>query len=560
MNTVMPSQNNMLNSIHYRCLSAILLYGIVSVINATTLDAKNINPGKNIYLNGILASGENLQAVLRKDVTISGEQAACVNCHRRSGLGTTEGQTIVMDITSRTLFSDITLKARRYLQSESNGATLERPAYTHRLLKQAIVQGIRSNGKPLNHTMPRYTLTDHDYNNLFTYLTTLSSKPSEGVTDKVFHIATIIDTAAPDEEIHAMQQVITQYVNEYNTETRYESKRVKHAPIQKEWHYETYRKIQHHFWLIDTDINQWRNQLDRYYMSQPVFAVISGLSHRSWGAVDAFCNDYALPCIFPTVDHPDASSNNYYSLYFSKGIALEAEALAKHLQKQASNNPIHVLHLINDKYANDKAPGIITNSLSHNNNIKLERRIISSTDTGHKSTPGDDWDSYDAIILSLSNTQISELVKKLNSRGNTNQTQYYAFSNAKFDKGIIDAVRQLDLNFFIVSPYVDQTMQKRKMLRASVWAKSRKIDIKYPRILSDTFTAFMIAGNALRHLRGNYYRDYLLELLEHKVERSVVSSLYPQLTIGPGQRYAAKACRIEKVSDSFNAVTPWIAP
>ena len=550
------SKNNFL----YRYLHALLLCGITSVVDASALDDKNIETGKAIYLKGVLPSGQNLTATIRDDVTISGEQAACVNCHRRSGLGTTEGQTIVMAITSPALFSDIRLKARRYLQSESNGASLERPAYTHELLKQAIVHGVRSNGKPLSKTMPRYSLEDNDYNSLFAYLSTLSLEPSEGVTDKVFHIATIIDTAAPDEEIHAMQQVISRYLEEYNTETRYESRRVKQAPIQKEWHYETYRKIQHRFWLLDTDMSQWEKQLDQYYSSQPVFAVIGGLSHRSWHDVDVFCNERALPCIFPTVDHPDASANNYYSLYYSKGAALEAEVLAKHLQEQASNKPMHVLHLINDTYLDDKTADIITQNLSRTNNVKIDRQVVSSTAAIEAPVFYDNGNPYDVIILSLPNSQISKLVKKLNSQGDANKTRYYAFSNVRLDANCIDSIQRSNLDFFIVTPYVDQTMQKRKMLRASVWAKSRKIDISDPRILSDTFTAFMITGNALRHLRGNYYRDYLLELLEHKVERAVVSSLYPRLAIGPGQRYAAKACRIEKIGDTLEAVTPWIVP
>ncbi len=547
------------NTINYYLYAALLCVTTITY-GAPTLDSKDIEFGKIMYLKGILPSGKNMSATMRGDITITGDQAACVNCHRRSGLGTTEGQTIVMDITSPTLFSDIALKARRYLRSDSTDASLERPAYTRDLLKQAVVHGIRSNGKPLNKTMPRYSLEDGDFNSLFAYLTTLSSKPSEGVTDRVFHIATIIDTSAPDDEIQEMQQIISQYLDEYNAETRYESKRVKHAPIQKEWHYETYRKIQHHLWKLDADMNNWKSQLDQYYASQPVFAVIGGLSHRSWNAVDVFCNEYTLPCIFPTVDHPDASPDNYYSLYYSRGAALEADVLAKYLHEQALNKPMHILLLTDGANTSEKAAHIIMQNLSLNSNITLDNKLVTSNTSLEGVFTSVNGKPYDSIILSLQGNQISKLIKSQTGRENPNKTSYYAFSNVRFDDSIIDTIRQAGVDFFIVSPYVDKKKQKRKMLRASVWAKSRKLDISSSRVLSETFTAFMITGNALRHLRGNYYRDYLLELLEHKVERAVVSALYPRLTIGPGQRYAAKACRIEKVGDTLEAITPWIVP
>jgi hypothetical protein len=57
--------------------------------------------GQPIYRDGLLASGEPVRATVQKGVVLSGAEAACVNCHRRSGLGGSEGQNPIRPIAGR---------------------------------------------------------------------------------------------------------------------------------------------------------------------------------------------------------------------------------------------------------------------------------------------------------------------------------------------------------------------------------------------------------------------------------------------------------------------------
>ena len=43
----------------------------------------------------------------------------------------------------------------------------------------------------------------------------------------------------------------------------------------------------------------------------------------------AFCEQEALPCLFPNVEAPEVAQRDYYSLYFSRGVLLEADLIAK---------------------------------------------------------------------------------------------------------------------------------------------------------------------------------------------------------------------------------------
>jgi cytochrome c len=60
--------------------------------------------GEAIYLKGVLGSGAPLTATRAGAEPVTGEQAACVNCHRRSGLGSQEARSSFPPITGQFCF------------------------------------------------------------------------------------------------------------------------------------------------------------------------------------------------------------------------------------------------------------------------------------------------------------------------------------------------------------------------------------------------------------------------------------------------------------------------
>jgi hypothetical protein len=78
--------------------------------------------GQSIYRDGVLATGEPVRATVQKGVPLSGAAAACVNCHRRSGLGGGEGQNSIRPIAGRLLFSCEIERAGRWATPASSAA------------------------------------------------------------------------------------------------------------------------------------------------------------------------------------------------------------------------------------------------------------------------------------------------------------------------------------------------------------------------------------------------------------------------------------------------------
>src|SRR5664279_522258 len=73
------------------------------VLAAASATADDLEVGRRIYMEGILPSGATLTGTRFASTTVSGAEAACVNCHRSSGMGQVEGGIQVPPITGNFL-------------------------------------------------------------------------------------------------------------------------------------------------------------------------------------------------------------------------------------------------------------------------------------------------------------------------------------------------------------------------------------------------------------------------------------------------------------------------
>ncbi len=62
---------------------------------ASAPEASTLAAGMRIYREGILPSGAPLRAIGQNGIALSAADAACINCHRRSGYGSSEGQNVI---------------------------------------------------------------------------------------------------------------------------------------------------------------------------------------------------------------------------------------------------------------------------------------------------------------------------------------------------------------------------------------------------------------------------------------------------------------------------------
>ncbi len=97
----------------------------------------------------------------------------------------------------------------------------------------------------------------------------------------------------------------------------------------------SYRKLSLSVWELKGPAETWRGQLEDYYRKEPVFALLGGIAAGEWKPIHEFSEEHRIPCIFPITDFPVISETDWYTLYFSKGIYQEGEAVAHHLARMA---------------------------------------------------------------------------------------------------------------------------------------------------------------------------------------------------------------------------------
>ena len=181
-------------------------------------DTASVEIGRQIYMEGVLPSGQLVVGTVSGDVGIAGNHVICGNCHRRSGLGSIEGTSVVPVVAGSVLFEDLVLPTSRPPKPP-----ILRQAYTKETLARAIREGIGSGGQAFSSLMPRYDLPDDVMNGLIGYLNSLSTGPSPGVTDRDIHFATILTDTVPEASRTALLDVMQTFFEQKNSETRHES-------------------------------------------------------------------------------------------------------------------------------------------------------------------------------------------------------------------------------------------------------------------------------------------------------------------------------------------------
>jgi len=140
-------------------------------------------------------------------------------------------------------------------------------------------------------------------------------------------VLSIITPDADPVKRRGMLDVLNQFFADKNAFLRGPSPRLLSTHIVK---FKVYRHWQLHLWELHGEPKTWQRQLERHLAEQPVLAVISGLGGRTWQPIHAFCEKEALPCLFPNVEAPPAGADHdFYSLYFSQGVLLEARLIAR---------------------------------------------------------------------------------------------------------------------------------------------------------------------------------------------------------------------------------------
>jgi len=547
---------------------------------------EEVEIGRRIYVEGKLPSGEDVTGIRFGTTLVSGAEAACVNCHRPSGMGAVEGDDTVQPITGNYLFGSADERHLAVMDPRvSKRFNKAHEPYTEESLANAILHGANNAGRVLSNLMPRYNLSPSDMKALTAYLRQLSLDWSPGVTDDNINFAMVItpgvEPARRDVLIKMMRMAFNQKNGSTMTAKRSGTKR-QHMVSAAEMVLGTERTWDLSVWELQGAPETWAEQLDAKYREKPVFALVSGLSNSTWQPVHEFCEREKVPCWFPSIDLP-VQSKDTYSFYFSRGVLLEADVLAKYpdaLRKALTGSAI----VTEDRpISSDKAASEILKK-----NMETVR-------------------SGDAVMMWLRPDDISALNKVNPLPG----VKYYFSAmlgqgeNTPFSPAWKAASR-------LVYPYELPEKRAVNLAYFHAWLNLRKLPLVDEVMQSEVFFALNFLTDTVGEMLNNMYRDYMMERAETMLSKregskaeqeardrlflgragdmerkygertappgthvkiqphagSAVKSegttIYPRLSLGPGQRFASKGGYIVRFANSVDvkllAESDWIIP
>jgi hypothetical protein len=517
-----------------------------------------IEQGKRIYRDGVLSDGSQLRAS-QGSLSLSGAEAACVRCHRRSGFGGSEGRRFARPLVGKYLFSEpdhssIASRVPHELQNRRVAA------YTTPTLIRALSDGIDSTDRPLDPLMPRYKLSAQDVQALNAYFVSLSANLSPGVDDTTAHFATIVTDEVPPEKSAAMLDMLNIFVADKNAGTRIEDARKR---VGRDYIDRAYRKWELHVWQLSGPADTWPAQLEDYYRNQPVFAVISGISTQSWAPIHAFCERMEMPCVYPNTVFPVASRSDVYPIYFSRGVALEAEALAKYLTEgSAKKTNAKIVQVFRKDSAGSMASQVLRKALAGKSGFQLQDMMLDTEQGAAIAESVKQAMAADKSVLLVNWLHGADVQASLQGEAVSKQVESIYLSASLVDNRwdwIPESVRSKTL---VLYPYDIPTARDSRLARFRVWLKSKNIPLTDEAIQANSYFAASITADAFGQLTENFYRDYLIERIEHMSALALTPTVFPRLTLGPGQRFASKGAYVMRLTGpaSLAPVSEWLVP
>ncbi len=478
--------------------------------NITPGNSDELELGRRIYNQGVLSSGGELLGTRAGSAPVSGDAAACVNCHRRSGMGQVEANILIPPINGNYLFAVRGDKRLATMDPHVGKAFNQaHDPYTDESLAAAIGKGINSNGRVMKVVMPRFSLSDKDMKALTTYLRQLSSQWSPGVTASNIRFATVITPDVDPSRRKAMIDMMHSIFRQKNssTVTAKQSRTRHHMTSAAEMVLGTERKWDMDIWELQGAPESWGDQLLALYRSQPVFALISGASGSTWQPVHDFCDHERVPCWFPSVDVP-GKNQSPYAFYFSGGVLLESAVLARHLVDR-NILPRHVVQIYRDGGAGSAAAQALTNALA-GSGIPVSDRIlrsdVSAVDSLRQELGKIDHD--DVVMFWLRPDDIEALGKIKPVSGKS----YFSAVLAKGEYAPLPA--NWRANSYLVYPYELPESRAKNLDYFYAWLNISKIPLVDEAMQSEVFFALNFMTDTLSDMLDNLYRDYLLDRAE----------------------------------------------
>ncbi|MEJ2273054.1 MAG: cytochrome c [Woeseiaceae bacterium] len=488
-----------------------------------------VSPGERMYRDGVLSTGEPMTAIVAGDVSITGTQFSCESCHGRSGMGASEGDFVVPPVAGQFLFAPSPQPAR--------------PAYDRDSMARLLRDGVTPSGRALSvELMPRYEMSDEEVDKMIDFLEELSARDSPGIDATTIRFATVVTDNVNAEKRRAVVGVVQRFGEDINRQTRNDSERWDRGYTPESKLPTVFREWVVDEWLLRGPPDGWAEQLEDYYERAPVFAVVGGVSNGSWQPVSEFCERNKIPCLYPSTDLPQREKDDFYTVYYSRGLWLEADLIRAHLVE----NPVSTVTQV---YCSEQLEPVVTALGQSLTEAGMQVDAIAVECDQNLSVPG----SAEAVVSWLDRRGLDALATE------TTPARLYV-SSTQLERNVDDIDGGDEV--FAAHPFRLPGKADSAWRRFELWAQSRDVEIVAPRQQAEAFFACLVINDTVKHMGRFRIREFALDMIDHGESMSAYVPLYPRPSFGPGQRYINKGGYILPIVDGQPVASDaaWIIP
>lgn len=287
--------------------------------------------GQLIFQKAESPSGAQISGrVGQGQAEVSGQAVACGNCHGEDGRGRAEGGIEPPNI----LWSELT---KPYGHLHAHGGGRKHGPFDEAALKRALVQGVDPDGNRLDAAMPRFLMSEKDFQSLLAYMKRLEQVRDPGVGDTTLRVATLLppavrgpggvgDMAALGD---SLQQVLSGYFNTLNSTGGIHGRRLElvtqRLPAEAAAARDTMKQV----------------------LASGVFALVAPYASGMEAELSAQARDAQVPVLGPLTLYPeDVLASNPQVFHLLAGVPELAQALGQHglNSLNLAEQPLLLLH------------------------------------------------------------------------------------------------------------------------------------------------------------------------------------------------------------------------
>ena len=287
--------------------------------------------------------------------------------------------------------------------------------------------------------------------------------------------------------------------------------------------------------------------------------MISGLGGAHWEPVHRFCEREAIPCLLPNVDLPVVEDGEFYSVYFSQGVLLEARLVAARILQSNGDPPApgRIVQVYCDDDIGAAAAARLREALPPGSRL-LDMPVRHDEGPGALARALARAAAGDTLVLWLRPKDLGALPRPPPALA------------AVYVSGLMGGLENAPLATAwrevaqITYPYALPDERSLRLNYPLGWFHLRRIPVVNERVQVDTYIACSVLLETLATMLDEYVPDYLVERVEMMLDSRIVNGYYSRLGLGQGQHFASKGGYIVRFAGATGkgvaAVGPWSVP